>query len=813
MKPQHQLGAVSLIRILVIAGMLALVPASQADIETETAQAEPPSVMPMFDADGDGWDDMWVSIYPELNHRDKTKDTDGDGITDYDEMLRGTNPLIANEPVVPPTPEELAEMERNAKIAEKERKEAFAHRKAELAKFAVKPRRGADGQPISGEAIKTEKLKRAGFAAARRIQANEVRKGRVAAFKNKSEIARATKTADGRTIMLIDSREGEAPRFYTTHNAVSADTISTDEVRAGGSLGLSLDGTGMVIGMWDGSDVRLTHQEFATGGQRVVDMDGVTSVSYHASHVAATLMGKGVNSAAIGMSPNANLDAYDFDNDLAEIATASLNDEMRVSNHSYGLLLGWEYVEVTQGNFYWLWFGDTLVSQTEDYRFGYYDTNARNIDEITYLAPWYLPVWSAGNDRAGDPRGPASQPIVHYAWNSSQEAFILSTTVRPLDGGAAGYDLLGSYGVAKNNLTVAAVDDIVGGYSSVSGVQVAVFSSFGGPDDGRIKPDLCANGVDLVSAWYTGDAQYMGRSGTSMAAPSVSGSLNLLVQHYKNLFDTLDGFRASTLKAIAIHAADEAGASPGPDYAYGWGLMNTKRAAELISAHHNTRTALTYVKEITLNNGDYVEFPVKASGSGALKATLCWTDPAGSVPAQAVNVNVAALVNDLDLRLVGPSTTHYPWKLNRSSPTSAATNSGDNDRDTVEQVLVASPTANDEYVVRVTHKGTMVDETGAPAPQTISLVLSGIVEEPEPEFAVPEVVQTDETEFTLTWNSVVGATYVIMTSTDLDTWTEAVDGNSVPFGEISATKTTTAVPVPMGSAEEKRFWRIKRIIL
>ncbi len=52
-----------------------------------------------------------------------------------------------------------------------------------------------------------------------------------------------------------------------------------------------------------------------------------------------------------------------------------------------------------------------------------------------------------------------------------------------------------------------------------------------------------------------------------------------------------------------------------------------------------------------------------------------------------------------------------------------------------------------------------------------------------------------------------------MTSTDLDTWTEAVDAYSVPIGEISATKTTTAVVVPMTSPDDRRFWRFKRINL
>jgi hypothetical protein len=46
------------------------------------------------DFDGDGWDDFWCGIYRDLRHRNKATDTDGDGLTDYEEMVLGRDPYI-----------------------------------------------------------------------------------------------------------------------------------------------------------------------------------------------------------------------------------------------------------------------------------------------------------------------------------------------------------------------------------------------------------------------------------------------------------------------------------------------------------------------------------------------------------------------------------------------------------------------------------------------------------------------------------------------------------------------------------------------
>lgn len=759
----------------------------------------------IYDGDGDGWDDLWCAIHRDLKHRDKKTDTDGDGVTDYDEMLLWRDPLVKGPLPRKPTPEEIAEGKRNAEEAAKLRIAAMAERRKQLAPFVVAPLMKKDGSAASTEAVAVERKAAVAAFAARLTAESQAGRQRADALADQLGIDTKFTMPDGRVGALTEAPEG-IPDFNVTYNATAADTISTDEVLSGGSSGLSLSGNGQTIGIWDGGDVLTTHTEFTTGGVRVFDKDGASpfGVQHHPTHVSGTIIAKGVNSLAEGMSPSGTLDAYDFDSDFAEMATAVATTPFRVSNHSYGLQRGWGFLPVGGQNFL-AWWGDTSVSNTEDYRYGFYDDFARTADSIGYAEPDYLSVWAAGNERGGSGAPGANPANGYYAWNGS--SWQVSTLARPNDfANDAGFDLLEGRGVAKNVLTISAVEDIVGGYTSPSGVVISSFSSLGPPDDGRVKPDLAANGVQVFSS--TSNGSYLNDSGTSMAAPTITGSLALLREHWSNLFGTTS-LRAASLKALAIHSADEAGAFTGPDYRFGWGLMNTETAAELLTEHEQSGDALRHLKQTVLSDGDYVEFTVRAIGGQPLRVTAAWTDPAGTVPAKAVDVDTdatRALVNDLDLRLIDSATTHYPWKLDPANPTAAATRSGDNERDNVEQVLIDSPTAGQEFTVRVTHKGTLKDDTGATAPQELSLVLSGIVADPAPELKVLDLSATGVDLHTVSWASVVGATYQIETSLDLTTgsWTTLT-------GDYVATKEITSAEVANNPGETRRFWRVKRL--
>jgi hypothetical protein len=278
-----------------------------------------------------------------------------------------------------------------------------------------------------------------------------------------------------------------------------------------------------------------------------------------------------------------------------------------------------------------------------------------------------------------------------------------------------GFDCISDEAVAKNVLTVGAVIGVEGGYTDPAGVLMTSFSSWGPTDDGRIKPDICADGHSTYSATNESDTAYGLMSGTSMATPNVSGSLGLLVQHYRATHQGAD-MRAATLKALVLHTADECGDYPGPDYKFGWGLLNTNKAAGRISSDVLNDDI---IREETLTQGSTFELTVQASGTHPLRATICWTDPPGFSPSASLDPPTPMLINDLNLaiRSVSTGTVYHPWVLNRSFP-SAPAGRGVNDRDNVEQVYIPAPPAG-EYIVEVTHSGTLQD--GA---QDFSLILS-----------------------------------------------------------------------------------------
>ncbi|NDG73284.1 MAG: hypothetical protein EBY32_18670, partial [Proteobacteria bacterium] len=390
---------------------------------------------------------------------------------------------------------------------------------------------------------------------------------------------------------------------------------------------------------------------------------------------AGTIGANGTDSKAKGMAPKVAIDSYEWTDDYAEMtaaasATATDTAKIPLSNHSYG----YNAVAADMGR---------------------YETECNTLDALAVSLPYYLVFWAAGNEQ------------------DSLTAL-------------GGYQSITFNGLAKNILTIGAADDAVTGPDrDTSKGTIAYFSSLGPCDDGRIKPDVVANGVNLYSSISTSDTAYDGTySGTSMATPNAVGSAVLLEQLYQREFPGTRP-RASMLKALIIHTADDVG-NPGPDYKYGWGYMNVKAAADVILAHKASLAAPKMIEGTLNNSTKTLTQTFQWDGTSPIRATLCWTDPAGAAQT-ATDSRTANLKHNLDLKVTAPngSTNYLPFVMpfvgtwTQASMNATAT-TGVNKVDNVEQVLIASPNQAGSYTATVSLNGTLTT-----ASQIYSLVITG----------------------------------------------------------------------------------------
>ncbi len=229
---------------------------------------------------------------------------------------------------------------------------------------------------------------------------------------------------------------------------------------------------------------------------------------------------------------------------------------------------------------------------------------------------------------------------------------------------------------AKNVISVGAID---------RAGATSTFSAFGPVKDGRVKPELVARGVGVLSTGLNGATRTL--SGTSMATPAVAGLAALLVDRFRQRNGAAP--EPDLLKAILVNTANDLG-NPGPDYSYGYGIPDGVKAVEVIDKNQLWRESIA--------SGAAREFDVEVpAGATSLRVALAWMDPPGPAGAERV------LIHDLDLVLVAPDGTRtLPLTLNPLRPEADAA-PAENLRDNLEQVVVRTPAAG-TWKVRVQAK-------------------------------------------------------------------------------------------------------------
>tara|TARA_R110002124_G_scaffold276704_1_gene447625 strand:+ start:13026 stop:16595 length:3570 start_codon:yes stop_codon:yes gene_type:complete len=521
------------------------------------------------------------------------------------------------------------------------------------------------------------------------------------------------------------------PVIYQSANIDGARAVKNDQLWSGGIAGLSLSGSDQILGYWDRKQPRLTHQEY-TGRVSFVDSES-GSDDAHATQMTGTMIATGVVADAHGMANEAEVEAYNWNSDIAEMATAAANGLLQ-SAHPYTETTGWTSTSSYCGNsLIWTWFSLESENETKAYQFGYYDSQAQNWDSVAYMAPNYLIIKAAGNFRGV---GPETQPIKHFTLDSDFNCVEDSTSVRDINGGLTGFESVSGASVSKNILVVGAVESSSGNFKDLESISPIENSGFGPTDDGRVKPDIVAP-TGLYTSTSLSNTSYSTSGGTSAATAVITGSVALLREHYQNLND--DTLSSASIRALLAQSADDIGNS-GPDYKTGWGLLNTERAARFISSNASN-TIQTVFLDTVLTDGSTIQFDYTNTSKNNLKLTIAWTDPKGEVPVSGDDPANIILVNDLDLRVTSPSAqTHFPWKLSRNNPESDATEA-DNEVDNIEQIYISTPETG-SYTISISHKGTL---------QSGSQRVSVLVSETEPKVQI-ETIASGNWSSSSIWN-------------------------------------------------------------
>ncbi|RYD22053.1 MAG: hypothetical protein EOP88_09325 [Verrucomicrobiaceae bacterium] len=416
-----------------------------------------------------------------------------------------------------------------------------------------------------------------------------------------------------------------------------------------------LTGAGVIVGIAD-TGIDDLHADFGT---RIIHRIGrgrpgiTTDPHGHGTHVAGSVLGDGAASSGLhsGMAPAATLVFQSLLDNGGQLGglPVDLNDLFgeayalgaRIHNNSWG-------------------------SGT----FSRYTAGASEVDEFVHDNRDMLIVISAGNDGIESSRTYSATGFVD--WLS-----------------------IGSPATAKNALTVGASrsDRTTGGdsastwaawmpkryknppiaHETVSGdpESLAAFSSRGPCDNNSIKPDLVAPGTSILSAksglaadvnfeevvppplpHLTHTYGYM--SGTSMAAPVVSGCAALVREYYvrqRNHEPSAALLKATLVNGTRMLKGRDATALPGtsPNYHQGHGCIDMLRT---VPSPDNPELALHFIDNWKqpgthfTSTGQYKRYAFKVGATGPtplLRVTLAYTDVPGR-----------SLQNDLNVYLVLP---------------------------------------------------------------------------------------------------------------------------------------------------------------
>ncbi|MGA9770828.1 MAG: S8 family serine peptidase [Blastocatellia bacterium] len=253
------------------------------------------------------------------------------------------------------------------------------------------------------------------------------------------------------------------------------------------------------------------------------------------------------------------------------------------------------------------------------------------------------------------------------------------------NGGAGGH--ISSPGTGKNVITVGASENYrpegtdscnldgqgaIGPEGADNALDILRYSAGGPTADGRAKPDILAPGTHIQGAVSRaapligtglcpgsnvlqppGQQFYTWSSGTSLAAPHITGAASLIRKFFTghNLLGDNRAPSPAMTKAFLINSANylsgEYAGGNLPSDRQGWGIANLSRAFDAAARRLTDQTTL-----FTESGQTYELEGSIADAASPLRVTLAWTDAPGALAG-------TALVNDLDLEIIIGGVTVY----------------------------------------------------------------------------------------------------------------------------------------------------------
>ena len=280
---------------------------------------------------------------------------------------------------------------------------------------------------------------------------------------------------------------------------------------------------------------------------------------------------------------------------------------------------------------------------------GRYTDDAFETDLFLQQNPDAVILFAAGNggaDRDGDR---VSDPRTLYSPASAKSVIAVGATEGVAAGTGGFRGTWGEFDPSGERHRAAAdrVDSVIGEPD-----RLALLSSAGPAADGRVKPDVCAPGTNMIAprsavcrhtGWGLAGPHYMYNGGTSMSVGVAGGFMALLRQGWQ---EHQGGAAPSgaALKALCVLGAlpvrARAGTGEESRTAAGFGRVHLQGALP----RQPERIVRLMDDAAGLATGEMREYRLTVRRPGALRAVLCWYDAPGEV-----------LVNDLDLALMGPS--------------------------------------------------------------------------------------------------------------------------------------------------------------